>query len=308
MAAEFIQKNKIYIAGTRLPFASASVIPSLLGAVWGWVYRPEKFNFVDATLATLGVLFLHLAANTINDYFDWDESDRINRFPTPFSGGSRFRMEKFLSKKSFLLMSLVLSLFAIFTGIFLVFHGKPLVLFIGGLGALCGFLYSVRPFSFQSRGMGEFLIFFAFGPLITLGMGYAATGQFDIHFFLIGIPSGLATTNILWVNEFPDYEADSISGKRNLVVRLGTAKARFGYISLHLFFFISWFVLLLMKYLPVWSLIVLLSLPLAVKAVRGVWKEHSNPHGIVPAQASTIMFQMISGILLILSIFLDKFV
>jgi 1,4-dihydroxy-2-naphthoate octaprenyltransferase len=39
------------------------------------------------------------------------------------------------------------------------------------------------------------------------------------------MPLGLFTAAFLWVNEFPDYEADRGAGKNNLVVRLGKHRA-----------------------------------------------------------------------------------
>ncbi|MFZ3138813.1 MAG: hypothetical protein WA126_15645 [Thermodesulfovibrionales bacterium] len=106
MSAEVISRNKSYIIGTRLPFVSASVLPAILGSVWSWVYGSE-FHLLNALLGIFGVAFLHLGANTLNDYFDWDESDKINRFVTLFSGGSRSRLENILTRKTFLYMPVI---------------------------------------------------------------------------------------------------------------------------------------------------------------------------------------------------------
>src|SRR4030043_586982 len=142
---------------------------------------------------------------------------------------------------------------------------RPLVLLIGTVGGLCGLLYSMQPFSLQSRGIGEPIIFLAFGPLITLGIGYVALGVFKPEFFLIGIPNDLVVANILWINEFPDYEADENSGKKNIVVRMGTSNARYGYIALESLFYISVFLLVIFRIYPLWSLLILLPIPIAIK-------------------------------------------
>lgn len=291
--------------GTRLPFVSASVLPAILGSVWCWVYGSE-FRPLNALLGILGVFFLHLGANTLNDYFDWDMSDKINRFPTPFSGGSRSRFEKVLTKNTFLYMSIISFLLAIAAGGALITMDRPLVLLIGTIGGLCGILYSLEPISFQSRGLGEFVIFLAFGPLITLGMGYINFGVFNLEYFLIGMPNGFVVTNILWINEFPDYEADKNSGKRNLVVRMGTYKARYGYIALESLFYITVMFLVALRLYPVWSLVILLSIPVAIKTTVSMWKNCANPQTIVPAQAGTIQFQMLSAGITIASLIAEK--
>jgi 1,4-dihydroxy-2-naphthoate octaprenyltransferase len=308
MAAQVISRNKSLLMGTRIPFASASVLPALLGAVWGWVHHPARFQLFHAVVSVLGVLFLHLAANTINDYFDWDTTDKINRYPTPFSGGSRHRLEHVLSRGAFLHMSVVFSVLAFAAAAVLVFTGRPWVLVVGTLGGLCGLLYSARPVSLQSRGIGELTIFFAFGPLITLGMGYAVCGVLSPEFFAIGIPNGFVVANILWINEFPDLEADLTSGKRNLVVRLGTSRARYGYLTVIALFYVSLVVLSLVGILPLWTLLVILSLPLAVKSVRHLWKNHADPMTVVPAQASTIQFQIVTALMVIIAVVVDKFI
>jgi 1,4-dihydroxy-2-naphthoate octaprenyltransferase len=306
VTTEAVSKNKSYIVGSRLPFVSASVLPAILGAVWCWVYGNE-FSLFHALLGVLGVFFLHLGANTLNDYFDWDESDRINRFVTPFSGGSRSRVEKVLTRKSFFSMTVILFLFAATAGLLLIIFDRPLVLLIGTVGGLCGILYSMKPFSFQSRGIGEFIIFLAFGPLITLGMGYVNFGDFRPEYFLIGIPNGFVVANILWINEFPDYEADRNAGKRNLVVRLGTGAARYGYIALEAFFYISVIGLVFLKLYPVWSLLTLLLLPVAITTSKHMWEHHADPVAIVPAQGGTIQFQMMTAVATIASFVIDKF-
>ncbi len=305
MTAEIISRNKSYIMGTRLPFVSASVLPAILGSVWCWVYGSE-FYLLNAISGILGVFFLHLGANTLNDYFDWNESDKINRFPTPFSGGSRSRLENILTQKSFLYMSIISFLLASAAGVMLIILDRPLVLLIGTLGGLCGILYSMKPFSFQSRGFGELVIFLAFGPLITLGTGYINFGVFKPEYFLIGIPNGFVVANILWINEFPDYEADKNSGKTNFVVRIGTAYARYGYILLESLFYISVILLVYLKLYPVWALVILLSIPLAIKTSKHMWKHHADPVAIIPAQAGTIQFQMITAVIIIASFVIDR--
>jgi 1,4-dihydroxy-2-naphthoate octaprenyltransferase len=300
-----ISKNKSYVIGTRLPFVSASVLPAILGAVWCWAYGDE-FQLMNAILGVFGVLFLHLGANTLNDYYDWDMSDRINKFPTPFSGGSRSRLENILTRKTFLYMAIIFLITAFALGLILILKGRPLVLIIGTIGGLCGILYSMQPFSFQSRGLGELIIFLAFGPLITLGMGYINFGIFRPEYFFVGIPNGLVVANILWINEFPDYEADKTSGKRNLVVRMGTASSRYGYVVLEVLFYLSTILLIVFRIFPAWSSIVFFSLPLAIKATKHMWNHHEDPVAIIPAQAKTIQFQMITAVLTIGSLIIDK--
>ena len=47
---------------------------------------------------------------------------------------------------------------------------------------------------------------------------------------LLGIPHGLLTTNILYINQYPDSSSDAITGKNHLVVTFGKKNARWGYL------------------------------------------------------------------------------
>ena len=79
-------------------------------------------------------------------------------------------------------------------------------------------------------------IFLAFGPLLTLGTGFAISSdtillysQEFYNLILIGVPLGLLTTNILFINQYPDYTSDKKVGKNNLVVFLGKKNSRWIY-------------------------------------------------------------------------------
>ncbi|MBU1238751.1 prenyltransferase [Myxococcota bacterium] len=301
MTGKSLSRGGALFAGSRFPFSTASVLPGLLALAWHWAHFGAP-PLVHSVLALGGILWLHLGANTLNDYFDWDQSDRINRFANKFSGGSRRFSHGILSRQAFLFMAIAFFSLALASGVVLIFLDRPMVLLIGGLGAAVGILYSTTPFSFVSRGLGELLIFFAFGPLITWGMGYVFSASFSWEYFLMGIPNGFAVTAILWINEFPDFEADSKSGKRNLVVRLGLKNARVGYILLILGFFLSVVTLSIMGVFPRWSLVALLLLPLAGLLSVRLWRGYTEPQRILPVQGGTIIFQALSSVILIASV------
>jgi len=50
----------------------------------------------------------------------------------------------------------------------------------------------------MSRGWGEILIFFAFGPLITLGAHYVNSGALSPEAFALGFPQGFLITGVIW--------------------------------------------------------------------------------------------------------------
>ena len=292
-----------YISATRLPFSSASVLPVIMVAVY--IYRNDynAFNIINTVLSIFGVLFLHLAANTLNDFFDWDESDEINSNASPFNGGSRYVLgEKNFDQIRFLYVSVLLLTAALISGVLLIFNNRPLVLVFGLIGALFGILYSMEPFSFQKKGFGELLIFLAFGPVLTMGAGYGISGELYLIYALLGITFGLVTTAIIFINEIPDYEADLQTNKRNLIVKFGKSSGKTFVGFTFLMFFISIITLVYAKVLPAKILYIAIFLPLTVHILFTLKKHLNNTRKLINAQKNTIIFQILSSIMIILII------
>ena len=91
------------------------------------------------------------------------------------------------------------------------------LLIYGLIGSAGGLFYTAPPFRFSSRkGLGELSIGLLFGPIMTMGVVYALTGIHSLEAFYIGIPLGLLTTAILWVNQFPDTPSDIASASASI--------------------------------------------------------------------------------------------
>lgn len=48
------------------------------------------------------------------------------------------------------------------------------------------------------------------------------------------LPIGFSIFNVISLNEFPDYEAETVTGKRNLLNRIGIQKGKMVYIIFNL--------------------------------------------------------------------------
>ena len=297
---------KPYIRALRLPFLTGSLLPVLQAAALA--FGDGSFGGLNLLLILIGVGALHTAGNLINDYYDTPGSDKVNRYPTPFSGGSRVILDNLLSARWVWWASTASFALAVVIGLIFVFTGRPYVAVVGLLGLLAGLLYSANPTQFMSRGLGEIIIFFAFGPLITWGTYYVLTNQFTTPAFFLGFPLGFLITAIIWINEFPDYEADKGAGKRNLVVRLGLAPSRWIYAVLMLAPFPFLLFLVFGQKMSSWMLLAWLTLPLALKGIGICWRHYGEPERVVPAQALTIQTHLALGLLMVLGLLLSHWV
>jgi 1,4-dihydroxy-2-naphthoate octaprenyltransferase len=241
---KFTTKMIKALAITRMPFLSAVIMPAFVAAGFVFSYvLPEMglhFNWSYFSLALLGVIFLHLGSNVMNDYFDVkDGTDEANNnYFQQYSGGSRAIELGLITLKGTRNLGLTLLGIGVVIGIFLVLQTGLTTLWIGLAGLFLGYFYTAPPLRYVAwRGIGELGISLAFGPLITLGMEYVLTGQSSLMGFLIGFPVGLLTANILLINEFPDADSDATTGKNHLVVTFGKKNSAYIYLFILLLSF-----------------------------------------------------------------------
>lgn len=292
---------------TRAPFLTATIVPVLLGgAVTSLLGYPVDLGLLGLTL--LAASLLHVGTNTANDYFDhrsgtdeatWD-------YIVPFSGGSRSIQMGLISAQGMLTVSLVAFFLGGLVAIPLILKAGLPVLYLGIVGALSGFFYTAPPLRLCARrGLGEFLVGLNFGPLVVAGSTLVQTGRLEPVAFLVGIPVGLLTAAILWINQFPDLEGDRSTGKNNLVVILGKARARYGYVLLVGAAFGLIILMTFLNILPVLSLIALPAAYLGVKAI-GTMFQHYDGRLLRPANAGTINLHLVTGLLLSAGIWLGS--
>ncbi len=294
-----------YLKALRAPFLAGSLVTVLVGSAYAFLLGSFSPALLGITL--LGVGCLHLGANLLNDYYDARGSDPINLRLTPFSGGSRVIQEGKVSAGKVLVMAILFLGAGVASGIWLIYLNRPFVVLFGGLGLFSGWVYSASPFEWMSKGLGELVIFLAFGPLITLGTFYVMTNTVSLSAFLIGFPQGFLVAAIIWINEFPDFQADAKAGKRNLVVRIGLKASRYWYAAIVLSAFASVVFLVGVAGLPYLIMISFAALPLAFKAIKVLWKEYQSHEGLVPAQAITIQTVIATGLLVSLGLVLGRF-
>ena len=241
------------VAITRVPFTSASIFPMLAIAAYYAGLGDGLFSVTSLLLAVFGVLLLHLSSNVFNDYFDVSDGtdEANNEYFQPggaaITGGSRaielgiITLNKTKTVATSLLLASLLVAGFLFYNIYQVTGATSNVegaLAVGLSGLFLGYFYTARPLRLVARrGLGELAIFLAFGPLLTLGTGYAISaetiGFLSSEFYMLlslGVPFGFLTTNILFINQFPDAESDAKTGKNHLVVTLGKKAARWGYL------------------------------------------------------------------------------
>jgi len=298
---------KIWLAELRTPFFTASFVPVILGAVIAW-HQTASFDLLYFSFTLIGVLALHAATNTLNDYFDYRSgNDLLNREANrPFDGGSPFLVDGRLKAKSVYRFGVSALLLGIGIGLFLSIKKGWLILPLGVIGVGTAYFYVEPRVRLASRGLGELLCGLCFGPLVVIGTYYVQAPKVSVEALIAGIPIGFLITNVLFINQFPDREADRAVGKNHWVVRLGKKKAAKVYVLLVSAVYISVAAGVLMGVLPKISLIAFCTIPLSLKGVLITLREYDHSPKLRPAQALTILSHLTTGLLLSLSFYLSE--
>ena len=92
------------------------------------------------------------------------------------------------------------------------------------------------------------------------------------------------------------------------MVRLGKKQAAKGYVLIMLLTYLIVIVSVVTDALPPISLIAMLTLPLALKSIKIALQHYDDNIKLVPANVSTIMNHLFTGLLLIISFFLDRII
>ncbi|MEW5823338.1 MAG: prenyltransferase [Pseudomonadota bacterium] len=277
-----------FLLATRPPFLLATAAPVALG----WAYALHLGYPLDPLLAIatlLAALLLHGAINVINDYHDaLNGTDEQNTGRLhPFTGGSRFIQNGILDLHQTRRLALTLFALAALIGLGLGLVTSPGLYLLGLGGVLIGWGYSAPPLALNSRGLGELAVALGFS-LLPAGAFWVQSAALDSNALLIGLPGGLLTAALLYINQFPDRQADAQAGKRHWVVRLAPRQARWGYPLLLVLAYGGLLLLVVQSRLPPAALAGLLALPMSLFAAHQLLTHADNPSQLAPAIRLTI--------------------
>ena len=295
-------KLKIWFLETRPQFLLLSVVLAFLGTCIAWY--DGYFHLGHALLAFFGLLLAHISVNTLNDYFDYRSGIDLETQRTPFSGGSGILPASQLRPRQVFWLGMGSLLLAIPIGIYFVitisggWRLLPLLL----VAAVCTILYT--PFILKLR-WPEWAPGLGMGALPVLGAYFVQTGEYTWPSVVASIPSFILVHNLLLLNEFPDVEADRKAGRQTSPITMGGAKASILYSVLTVVVYLWIIGGVVAGQMPVFSLIALVTLPFAVKAIRGALR-HQDIDKLVPAMASNVQVVLLTQLLLGISYILAR--
>ncbi|MCL4436792.1 MAG: prenyltransferase [Thaumarchaeota archaeon] len=211
---------RVWARAVRLKFLTASIVAVTNGIVIAFSQQ-HTVDIWFAAYTFVGVISLHASVDLLNDFFDYKSKIDLMTSRTPFSGGTGVLPEGLLQPKSVYRAGVTFLIIGVLMGLYLMLVRSwligPLVMFAG----LSTYFYSTK---ITKAGLGEVFLIVK-GTAIVLGSYYVQTTSMAISPLYVGVVLGILSASVLYVNAFPDLEADRSGGRKSLTVRLGAEKA-----------------------------------------------------------------------------------
>ncbi len=209
--------SRLWFAAIKPPMYSVAIMPIMIGSAiayhqTGVIHWQICFSFIFAAILILAW------ENLANDVFDAETGIDLHKYHS---------VVNLTGKKN--LVEAIANL-CLFVGIAAVawiawqqrdWTVIEIVLICCGLG----YIYQAPPFRLGYQGWGEFLCFFAFGPLAVSAAYYSQTQVFSLVALAISPIVGIVTSLILYCSHFNQVTDDQLAGKRSPVIRLGSKRA-----------------------------------------------------------------------------------
>lgn len=260
------------LTATYAPLGLAAVIALQQG-----VFEPVRF-----ALSLIGALLLQVAANLINEYFDY----RRGAEDLKVAGQGMVIKSGWLTPTQVLAGAVITVLAGCLIGLFLLTQSGILLLWIGLGGVLVVILYTAGPFPLAYNGLGEVAVFIFMGPLMVLGAYYVMAVRFDWVPVIAAVPLGFMVAAILHANNIRDIDSDRAVNKRTLAVLLGLRAARVEYVLLVGGAYVLVGVMIILGVMPLTTALAALTLPEALRLI-GIINTSRDPMLLHQAQGRT---------------------
>jgi 1,4-dihydroxy-2-naphthoate octaprenyltransferase len=218
----------IWIKAFRLRTLPLALSSAILGSFMAFAQGGFRWHIL--ALALMTTLFLQILSNLANDYGDaMHGTDNEKRL-----GPLRITQSGLVTRGQILRMILFFVFLALTSGSFLIFLGLQninwkvtLVFFVLGLSAIYAAIkYTIGKNPYGYIGLGDVFVFIYFGIVGVAGTYYLHVNSFDPWILLPASAIGLLSSGVLNLNNMRDIENDTRSGKRTLVVHIGSKAAK----------------------------------------------------------------------------------
>jgi 1,4-dihydroxy-2-naphthoate octaprenyltransferase len=286
----------------RLPFVILAPCCVLLGLGTAYWETGGHINWFYFVLTLIGGIAAHISVNVFNEYFDFKTGLDAKTQRTPFSGGSGTLQARPELQPGALAIAWISFALTALIGIFFIFVWGWQFIPFGILGLFLLYGYTVwiayNPIlCLIAPGLG-------FGPLMVMGTHFALTGKYSLIAFIASLVPFFLVSDLLFLNQFPDVEADQSIGRRHFPITIGRKSSAYIYIGFLLAAYVVIALGVVFGFLPKFALLGLLTLILAVQVIRGVLANSENIPGLIPVMGQNVLINLITPVLVAVGLFI----
>lgn len=264
---------RYYISAMRLRTLPLSLAGVSLGLLLAAADYRVGWEVVLFTLLT--TVLLQITGNVSNELGDYlSGTDRTERLGPSYSLSSGL-----LRERDFKVMIAVYISLSILSGLALVWFSfgtffcieSLLFIVLGGAAIMASVRYTLGRNPYGYRGQGDFYVFVFFGMVPVLGSYFLASHELFWKMLLPAVSMGAFSTGVLNVNNIRDMATDAAT-RVTVPLKIGEKAAKIYQTALVLVGWICMAAYSLLRMYDPWHYLFVLTLPLFVIHLKGVWK------------------------------------
>jgi 1,4-dihydroxy-2-naphthoate octaprenyltransferase len=143
-----------------------------------------------------------------------------------------------------------------------------------------------------------------FGVLMVMGTHFALTGTYTWTSFVASLIPTFLVSNLLLLNQFPDIDADRSIGRNHFPIVIGTKASSWLFGLLLLLTYITVIIGIILRLLPNFSALALLTAFLAWRAYRDSRKNAENDSYSIRSMGINVVINLVTPVLLAIGLFI----
>lgn len=290
----------VWLRAVRIKFLLASIISVCIGLAINW-WQTGTIDAPFAILTMVGVICLHASVDLLNDYWDYKRQIDTETKRTQFSGGTGVLPEGLLQPDQVYRVGISLLIIGSIVGAFFIYERGITIAIILGFAIISIYFYSTR---IVDSGLGEVFVTIK-GAMIVLGTYFVQSAHITAEPVLAGIVSGILSATVLFVNSFPDFDADRAHGRRTLVIMLGKARASTCIWVFPATIYGIIVACVVASIFPVITLLTLVTIPMSIKYAIALKSNHEKTEELVPTMRGFVGHSRITGAIFAASFVID---
>jgi 1,4-dihydroxy-2-naphthoate polyprenyltransferase len=255
-----------WLVVTRAGVLPMTLISGIVAVLLAWA-APVRVDWLNLTLAVVGIVLAHLANNLMNDLSDTDTGADTADYPRALYAPHPI-LSGLVTRRQLITGIVVCQVLDLAIMVTLIVRVDWWIAFFALAGLFLSWAYTAPPLRLKRIGLGELDVLLVWGPLMVGGVYYAGVGSLPWQVVAAATVYALLPTSVLMGKHIDKLPYDAPAGTRTLPVLLGEAAAKRLTQAMMVAYYVGIVVLVAVQAVGWPALLTLGGLPLLVRALR----------------------------------------